>query len=930
MSSTVRFFQPVRTLIRGLFIVMALSTAALALDPPTEISYSQTTIVFGKNNPISALTPTVSGSAEGLTFSVAAGTLPPGLSLNTTTGVITGMPTTTGSYIPLIEVANGAGSVSQSLLLVVTGFTYSSPVFTLGRNVAMTLRQPSGIVGGGGGAYSVTPSLPAGITFNTTNGAISGTPSVSATTGKYVVSRTFSGVAAYDTLTITVNGFSYLTNRVTLGENQLAFAPHTTVSSSGLVGSGGTYSVTPALPAGLSLDPATGEISGSPTVQAAGTKYAISRTFTSGTARDTVTLIVNGFTYEANVVSYPVGVPIAPNTPTNIVGTGGRYALLVGLPIGLALDTSTGAISGTPTGVTSSMKVAIYRNFSGAGAFDTVTITITDEPPTSLAYSVNPARYTQGQPITMNRLSVKGGLMNLTYSIIAGTLPTGMGFGPTGNIYSNEGPTQTGTFPITVRAANSGGSVTTDLTIVISAPKPEFSYASDSVTVAMGTSMTTIAPLHTGGTVLSWAVSPRLPDGLVLNGLSGRISGTPVTASPATRYTVIGTGHQGAADTAFVVITTTPIAPTVSYSDVPSLLTLGQPITEIARTGSSGIITSYAISPALPSGLRFNTTSGRIDGTPTVVSAATNYVITATGPGGTGRDTINLSVVAVAPTINYTKSILSYPVGAAIEPIARTSSSGLISSYSITPALPSGLLFNTTTGRLDGTPIATSATRWYVITANGPGGAGKDSIRLTTVANPPFISFEESEVAFVTGTAISRFRAVNSGGPITRWQISNAANGKSLTANTGLFFNTTTGYIDGTPRFVTAPTGYTILAFGFSGSLSASLVTIETHAPGAGAKTAVQIPVTGEAGVAYRVPVPATEGNMAVARLVVTDLTGRTVWSRTVTAADAAAGVLWDGREASGRLVPAGVYFAAWRLNDGGTRSRSGTFRTIR
>ena len=59
----------------------------------------------------------------------------------------------------------------------------------------------------------------------------------------------------------------------------------------------------------------------------------------------------------------------------------------------------------------------------------------------------------------------------------------------------------------------------------------------------------------------------------------------------------------------------------------------------------SGNIASYSISPALPAGLNFNTSTGVISGTPTAAIAATNYLITATNASGSTPITISIQLV---------------------------------------------------------------------------------------------------------------------------------------------------------------------------------------------------------------------------------------------------------------------------------------------
>ncbi len=93
----------------------------------------------------------------------------------------------------------------------------------------------------------------------------------------------------------------------------------------------------------------------------------------------------------------------------------------------------------------------------------------------------------------------------------------------------------------------------------------------------------------------------------------------------------------------------TPI-PTFTYW-TPDAFTINKPITTLTPsnadpTGATPMPTSYTISPALPAGLSINPSTGYISGTPTALSAATNYTITGTGIGGSvGTFVMNLAIV---------------------------------------------------------------------------------------------------------------------------------------------------------------------------------------------------------------------------------------------------------------------------------------------
>src|SRR5262249_46388397 len=111
----------------------------------------------------------------------------------------------------------------------------------------------------------------------------------------------------------------------------------------------------PALPPGLSINAATGQITGTPTSPVVNFPVTITATDSSGKTGS----------YVAHITIYPTlvasdgtdsgttGTPINPFTPTVVGGnpsTPKTYSVTSGsLPPGLAFDTATGKVTGTPT-----------------------------------------------------------------------------------------------------------------------------------------------------------------------------------------------------------------------------------------------------------------------------------------------------------------------------------------------------------------------------------------------------------------------------------------------------------------------------------------------------------------------------------------------------------------------------------------------------
>ena len=146
-----------------------------------------------------------------------------------------------------------------------------------------------------------------------------------------------------------------------------------------------SYSVSPSLPAGLSLDTSTGAISGTPTAVTSSANYTITATNSGGTDTATMTIVVNDvaptISYGSNSLTLTKGTTMTTETPTVGGGTITSWAVSPTLPAGLSLDSSTGAISGTPTSVTSSASYTITATNTGGSDTATITIVVNDIAP---------------------------------------------------------------------------------------------------------------------------------------------------------------------------------------------------------------------------------------------------------------------------------------------------------------------------------------------------------------------------------------------------------------------------------------------------------------------------------------------------------------------------------------------------------------------
>ena len=258
----------------------------------------------------------------------------------------------------------------------------------------------------------------------------------------------------------------------------------------------------------------------------------------------------------------------------------------------------------------------------------------------------------------------------------------------------------------------------------------------------------------------------------------------------------------------------------LTYATHPAVYTVGTAITQNTPSSSGGAVTSYAVFPALPSGLSLNTVTGVISGTPTAVSATATYTVTATNSAGSTTASLNIAVQAqatVPPTgLSYSTNPAVYTVGAVIAPNTPSIGEPPGSLFGVAAA-SAGLALNSTTGVITGNPNAVTATAIYNVTANNAAGSTTGSLTITVVAQVPVgLSYSTNPAVYTVGTAIAPNTPSIGGGAVASYSVS-----PPLPA--GLVLNSTTGVITGIPTTVTPAASYTVTASNAGGASTASL-----------------------------------------------------------------------------------------------------------
>ena len=521
-------------------------TWAGAHCPPTQCTYLTATLLSPVDDPLFNLNqsapaaPTITNpgnqtSAVGDTVTLAptisavptfrvtitAGSLPAGLSLDTTTGRITGQP---GAVTPIgpvtLTLTDGFGrTATASFTWTVVPQLAGSPPPAQASLVGTPISPLTVTAGGGQGPYTWTDptgSLPPGLSLST-SGVITGTPNSSGTlpqtfpvlltvtdSAQRSATAPISWTISYPPFVVAVPGPQNSTVGVAI-----ARLPLTVTGGSGSFSWSGGAS----LPAGLTLS-SGGVISGVPTGNGATTSVTLTATDTKSVASTNPTVFASqSFTFSWAVFARPTitspgnqvvttGMPVNLQLGTSCPNTPCTYAVVNG-PSGISIN-ATGLVTGTIT--------------SPAQTFGNVTLTVTDRAgaqvstapftlvvnsapvftgPGNLttapgATSVNAATLVTGGtgPLTFSATGLPAGLTISTAGLITGTAVTG---------------TTTGVV-LTVRDANGVTGSSSAFTWVVGGP-PSAPLAVAVVNGDGTTAVSWTAPATPGGTITGYTVA---------------------------------------------------------------------------------------------------------------------------------------------------------------------------------------------------------------------------------------------------------------------------------------------------------------------------------------------------------------------------------------------------------------------------------------
>ncbi|WP_082677939.1 putative Ig domain-containing protein [Leucobacter chromiiresistens] len=474
-------------------------------------------------------------------FTVTAGALPAGVTLDPATGAFTGTPTTAGEYAFTVTASNGIGTATTREF---TGTVEEAPNWSIAVGWAPEVGEALDVTftatGTPAPTYSISAgALPAGLTLDAATGRISGTPTeagpysfvILATNTQGTQGLNVSGTVVAAPGAITGDPGHWIVGAGATGTLQAAGTPAP------------VYLVTAGeLPQGVSLNPITGAFSGSPTTAG---EYAFTVTATNGVGAD-ATREFSGVVDQAPVWNAHEGLALQTGVDVSTTFTASgtptpTYSILAGsLPEGLTLNETTGEITGTPTAPGSYSVTLGASNGIGDPVPLELTGVVTDAPvwvdrtigDLRVGAAFTDGVFAQGTPAA-------------TYSVTSGTLPAGLSLNElTGAITGT--PTQSGAFAFTITASNGvGEAIAQEFTgTVVKSPVQTPGSTVKLPQLQQGTyvEVDLSEGVDSDPAPTYLVTSGALPEGLSLDPVTGILSGTPLHEGP---YSFIITVDNG-------------------------------------------------------------------------------------------------------------------------------------------------------------------------------------------------------------------------------------------------------------------------------------------------------------------------------------------------------------------------------------------------
>ncbi|MBU5272524.1 putative Ig domain-containing protein [Staphylococcus caprae] len=733
--------------------------------------------------------------------------LPTGVTFDSETNTISGTPTKVGSYPITVTTTDSSGNETKTSFIIEVVDTTSPVVTSIADqtkevNTSIDSIKIEATDNSGEAVTNKVSGLPDGVSFDSETNTISGTPTK---VGNYPITVTTTDasgnemttkftIKVVDTISPVVTSITDQTKEVNTAIDSIK------IEATDNSGQDVTNKVS-GLPSGVSFNSETNTISGTPTKVG---NYPITVTTTDASGNKTETK----FTIEVVDKTAPTVTSIANqtkevNTPIDSItveatdNSGQAVTNKVsGLPSGVSFDGETNTISGTPTKVGNYPITVTTTDAEGNATTTKFTIQVVDtiKPMVTSIEDQTKEVNTAIDSITIEATDNSGQAVTNKVS----GLPEGVSFDSATNTISGT-PTKVGSYPITVTTTDAeGNETTTKFTIqVVDTTKPTVTVIKDQTKeVNTAIDSITIEATDNSGQAVTNKVS-GLPAGVEFDSETNTISGTPtkVGSYPIVVTTTDAEGNETTSNFTIKIVDTTK--PTVT-SIANQTKEVNTPIDSIkieAKDNSGQKVTNKV--SGLPESVSFDSETNIISGTPTKVGS---YPITVTTIDAEGNETTTNFTIKVVDTTKPTVTSIANQtkeVNTAINSIKieATDNSGQIVTNKVS-GLPAGVIFDSETNTISGTPTKVGSYPITVTTTDAEGNetTTKFTVEVVDTTKPTVTSIKDQSKEVNTSIDPIKIEATDNSGQAVTNKISGLPEGVS--------FDSATNTISGTPTKV--------------------------------------------------------------------------------------------------------------------------------